>query len=237
VNYMLRTLVLAAVATLGYLGYFIVQDVLDARDLALAEQREQIQRLEGDLAESEARVAELETALRYMKIDHRRARLTVVDQRVDPTVAGGVETTVRFEELDEDGAPIGEGATYTLPGKVAYLESLVIKFEDSFVEQGDAFRGSSLCLFRRLFSEVLSPEEGVVLDPVGETPEPYSDDRDLQVLDRLWLRFWDYANDPAAAAEAGVRAIHGEAPFIEMRPGARYIVELRASGGLSLRAE
>ena len=40
-----------------------------------------------------------------------------------------------------------------------------------------------------------------------------------------------------AAAEKGVRAIHGEAPFIEVRPGRSYKVELRASGGLSIRAE
>jgi len=40
-----------------------------------------------------------------------------------------------------------------------------------------------------------------------------------------------------AAQAAGVRAIHGEAPYIELRAGRSYLVELRASGGLSLRAE
>jgi hypothetical protein len=35
----------------------------------------------------------------------------------------------------------------------------------------------------------------------------------------------------------GVRAIHGEAPFIELRPGKTYRIELRASGGLTLVPE
>jgi len=36
---------------------------------------------------------------------------------------------------------------------------------------------------------------------------------------------------------ADVRAIHGEAPFMELRPCKSYRVELRASGGLSIVAE
>ena len=39
------------------------------------------------------------------------------------------------------------------------------------------------------------------------------------------------------ARQMGVRAIHGEAPFIETRPGKTYSVELRASGGLTIQSE
>ena len=53
----------------------------------------------------------------------------------------------------------------------------------------------------------------------------------------LWSRFWDYANDPSLARSKGVRALHGEAPFIELRPGKSYSIELRSSGGLSIQAE
>ena len=44
-------------------------------------------------------------------------------------------------------------------------------------------------------------------------------------------------NDPELAASKGVRAIHGEAPFIELREGKTYRIELRSSGGLSIQAE
>jgi hypothetical protein len=31
--------------------------------------------------------------------------------------------------------------------------------------------------------------------------------------------------------------MHGEAPFTEVQPGKSYLLELRASGGLSIRVE
>jgi hypothetical protein len=262
-NYMLRTLVLAALAGLGYLGYEKATSMLDdhqgqilereARIEQLAgqldEQQETISSLEGevaageleiaqletDVAERDEQIDELDTAMRFLKIDHRLARLTVLDQATD--ASGAVETAVRFEELGSDGQRLGEAAEYSLPGKVAYVESLVIKFDDDYVEQGDVWRGTSICLFRRLFSEQQSPDEGYPLDQVGERPLPYTDDRAPGLVDKLWMRFWDYANNAQSAADAGVRAIHGEAPFIELRPGATYLVELRSSGGLSLRRE
>ncbi len=46
-----------------------------------------------------------------------------------------------------------------------------------------------------------------------------------------------YANDPELAASKGVRAIHGEAPSIELREGKTYRIELRSSGGLSIKVE
>jgi len=192
-----------------------------------------VTRLESEVAEAEQRIAELDLAMAYLKLDRRIGRLTVLEQQRDPN--GQVEASrVRFEEVDGDGEVLGEPVESWIPGRFAYVESLVIKFDDAYVEAGDHWRGTSLCLFRRLFSETQSPGEGVSLDAVGRPPEPYADDDDPELVERLWARFWDYANDPQAAAEAGVRAIHGEAPFIELRDGKSYEVSLRASGGLSL---
>jgi hypothetical protein len=53
----------------------------------------------------------------------------------------------------------------------------------------------------------------------------------------IWANFWEYANDPAKAKKAGVRAVHGEAPSIRLEPGKRYRVELRSSAGLSIVPE
>ena len=115
-------------------------------------------------------------------------------------------------------------------------QALDAEFDDRFVEAGDALRGTAICLFRRLFGENQSPSDGVPIDPAGEQPLVYAGDEPPPPLHRdLWNRFWEYANDPDLARERGVRAIHGEAPFIELRPGKRYRVELRASGGLTIR--
>jgi len=48
-------------------------------------------------------------------------------------------------------------------------------------------------------------------------------------------RFWEYALNPSVVRESGVRAMHGEAPFIKLEPGHNFELELRSSGGLTIR--
>ena len=194
--------------------------------------RQDVAERDATIAEQEDTISEQALALRHLKIDRRLARLEVLDQGDDG--AGGVQTRVRFIETGADGEALGEPVEAVLPGRMVYIESLVMKFDDSYVEQGDVWRGASVCLFRRMFSEGQKPSEGTILDPEGMQPLAYGDDEPQSPLAPVWRRFWDYANDPAAAASLGVRAVHGEAPFIELREGASYEVELRASGGLSL---
>jgi hypothetical protein len=263
VNSLLRTLVLAGVVVIaGYWSWFI-HGKLSARDAELEEQRERIEGLANDVQEreqrivelgddlsaSEARVAEqdeelarqrrqirdLEAAVQLLKIDHRLARLEVLEQRETPD---GVRSRVRFTELDEDGEPLGPGQELEVDGSRVYVEALVIKFDDSYVEHGDFLRGTSVCMFRSLFGDAQKPSEGALLDSPMTQPPPYGGGDDLDDFHaELWHRFWEYANDPEAAAKKGVRAIHGEAPFMEVRPGKSYRVELRASGGLTIGAE
>jgi len=198
----------------------------------------EIARLESVVADQQREIQALELARRLLKVQHRVARLEVLAQGAQADSPERVRTTVRFTELDPDGNPLGPGEEATVEGKRIYVESLVIQFEDRYVEQGDALRGTSLCLFRRLFGENQSPNEGVQLDGVGQQPAVYGGDTTPgAVHDALWQRFWDYANDPALARELGVRAMQGEAPFVEARPGKSYRLELRASGGLVIEAE
>ena len=204
----------------------------------LEEKQRAIEALETELEEKEKEIQALSIALQLVKVDRRIARLEVLAQGANEQEPERVRTTVRFTELGPDGEPLATGREITVEGKTIYVESLVIKFDDSYVERGDPLRGTSLCLFRRIFGENQSPEEGTPLDPSGELPAAYAGDTTPTPLHRsLWERFWDYANDPELARELGVRAIHGEAPFIEARPGKTYRLQLRASDGLTLLAE
>ncbi|MAF67628.1 MAG: hypothetical protein CMJ84_18475 [Planctomycetes bacterium] len=178
---------------------------------------------------------ELELRNRLLRLDHRLALIEVLDQREGPE---GVVSRVRFEEFGADGEPAGSPRTLEVSGRFLYLESQVVKFSDDFVEAGDALRGRSICLFRRAWGERQRPVEGVELDTVGLRPGlALGDEIAPGPHAELLERFWDYANDRALAERAGLRAAHGEAPFTELRPGGRYHVELRASGGLSIRPE
>ena len=252
INYAARTAVWGGFVLLLLWGAWRVQALVDRHEEEMAQAQETITGLRGDVAARDVRIGELdaqvaelkaevqrlEAALRLLKVDHRIARLSVVDQREEPDRPGGVQTEVAFQELDGDGAPLGEAQHYTVDGKVAYIDALVIKFADDYVEEGDALRGTSLCLFRRLFGEFQFPSEGFPIDTVGQRPLPYAaDDADPGFESRLWTKFWDYAHDPQAVAAAGVRAMNGEAPYMELRPDRSYLVELRASGGLTIKPE
>ena len=91
---------------------------------------------------------------------------------------------------------------------------------------------------RPVFGEYQEPSEGFAIDPSGSRPAVYSQGGEMSAVERdIWANFWQYANDPAKAREAGIRAAHGEAPSIRLQPDKRYKIELRASGGLSIVPE
>lgn len=207
---------------------------IEELDRTLVQRERTIEEQQATIATKEAEILALDAALELLKIDHRLAEIRVLEQQTDEQ--GAVHTVVRFVELGPDGEPLSEGIEARVEGRTVYVETLVIKFDDRFVEEGDALRGTSICLFRRLFGENQRPIDGVEIDAAGEQPLVYRGDDPTPPLHRdLWNRFWEYANDPDLAHERGVRAIHGEAPFIELRPDRRYRVELRSSGGLTIR--
>lgn len=190
---------------------------------------------EAELAASEAEVQTLAAAVRLLKVSHRVARLEILSREQTP---GGPITHLRFVELGPDGNPLDEARELSVEGTRVYVEALVIKFDDDFVEAGDFLRGSSICLFQRVFGERQSPDQGPSIERRSGVPTVYAADHNPDPFyDQLWDHFWTYAGDPKAAQIKGVRALHGEAPFIEAKPGRSYRVVLRASGGLSITPE
>jgi hypothetical protein len=176
----------------------------------------------------------METAMHLLKIDQRLARLDVVAIDRDET-GNAVSSTLEFVELAPSGEELSKPRRFELPGDVIYIDNWVVKFDDNYIEKGDIERGTSLCLFRRIFSEQQKPTQGFSLDEIGMRPQAYARGGQLSDFEkRLWSDFWGFANDPIKAAEAGIRAANGEAVSIQIREGASYNVSLRASGGLSI---
>jgi len=190
------------------------------------------------ISELEQEVSQKEMQLDFLRERRRIARIEVLEQREDAGRPGGMVTRFQFLELDPSGKPYNEGNWHEIDGDLLYIEALVIKFDDSFVESNDLLRGSSLLLFRRLFGEYQNPADGFAIDSVGQFPRAYSPEEGAPPFHRdLWKRFWDYALNPDIVRESGVRAMHGEAPFIKLAPGKTYDVELRTSGGLTIRTQ
>jgi hypothetical protein len=197
--------------------------------------------LQRQLAERDAQIRvlterneALEAAVRLLRYTERRAQLVVLDQT--PGADGHVRSRVRFTELDPQGDPVGELRELWLDGDEVYIDTLVIKFEDSFVTAGDALKGKALLLFRRIFTDRRRPADGDVLDREGQMPQSYAAERAPTAFEReLWARFWELANDPEEARRRGVRALHGEAVSTRLRKDRVYSITLRSTGELTIQ--
>jgi hypothetical protein len=180
------------------------------------------------------RAQALEAAVRLLRHTERRARIVVLDQARGAD--GSLVTRVQFSELAPGGEAVGEGQEFSVTGDEVYVDALVIKFEDEFVTAGDALKGRSLLLFRRIFGDRHRPVDAHVLDKEGQMPQAYAAEKAPSAFEReLWAQFWALANDPAEAKRRGVRALHGEAVSTKLRKGGVYALTFRSTGELTIQ--
>lgn len=251
VNSAIRTLmalgILGALGAGGWYGYqrFLAADQ-EARRVAeaLADAHSKLELANAELERKTATINEqkreierLDTSLRLLKVDHRIAQLTVLDQTAEGD-SGRIVTLVQFQELDDRGKPLGPPRQFRIQGDLVYIDSWVVKFDDKYVEQADIDRSTSLVLFRRIFGEFQEPKDGFSLDEAGSRPAVYARGSRMSDFEkRIWDDFWAVANDEKKQAELGVRAAHGDAPSIKVQKGKTYRIQLRASDGLSITPE
>jgi hypothetical protein len=195
-------------------------------------------RREKDVLDRE--VAGLHRAIERLTGDDRLAEVHVIDQvvrgqLVDGQPAAVTLTTIDLVEIDRDGHPLPP-RRFVIPDVVIYFDYWVIQFEHAQVAAGDALRGRSLALFRRVFGEHQNPADGFGIDPVGSVPQVYRlDPESSRYEQELWSRFWQYVSDPAAAAADGVRVAQGEAVYVPVRRGQIWSLTLQNAGGLNVK--
>jgi hypothetical protein len=223
----------------AYQAYFAGKLALQEAQRKLVQQAEEVRQLNEQMELQRRAIQRLQTANRFLKIDRRVARIDVVSQ-TGSMANNDLATKFTFVEVGPDGRDLYPPRTFpAIRGDVIYIDALVVKFDDRLVEsRDDPLRSASVCLFRRVFGEFQQPSQGYVLDEPGVSPAAYRLGEKMTDFEReLWAHFWDYAGDAARAERAGIRRAHGEAPFIRLMQGKRYIVSLRASGGLEIASE
>jgi hypothetical protein len=207
-----------------------------AREEALrvaAELRAQNEALAREKARLEQERQALAQVIERLNVEHRVAHVDVLQQHTDADNRV-VQTVLRLTEIDRDGEPL-EPRIIGVPSKTPHFDALVIKFDKESVARGDALRGHSLSLFRRVYGDNQAPEAGYWLSTPGEPPSVYRVDTEPSEFElQLWREFWSYATDPQKAREAGVRVAQGEAVYAPMSAGERWTLTLDAAGGLNL---
>ncbi len=193
------------------------------------------------MREQQRLIENLEAIVYELTKDIRIAEVYVTDQGGDP-----LRTSFRFIEIDENGEPLHSPREMTISGDVAYFDTLVIKFEDSYTPieklplSTEVLRThlskKAIIFFRRVFSEKQKPEDGFPLDVPGGPPDVYRvGSRTTPFEQQLWSDFWEMANDPKLAANRGVRAAHGQAVYTKLLAGKHYVLEQRLMGDLTIR--
>ncbi len=241
-NSAIRTLLMMVLvvgaAIAGWQGYSLYNEPqkklaakeqeLDAVLQDLESQKTQVKSLTGKLEKTE-------TSLRLLKLKHRIARLKVLDQQPIPD-SDRVMTTVEFYEVNSEGVPISEGRKkFEIEGDRIYVECLVAKFEDKYVEAADLDRATAICLFQRIFGEYQQPQEGFELDQIGSSPTSYARGGQMSEFERkIWTDFWEFAGNREKASEIGIRAAHADAPSTRVKKGVTYQLEMRSTGEFTL---
>ena len=240
---LLAVVVVGGLGTAGWYGYRLVdsrdrtqRELADARE-ELDRRREQVSTLEATIVEKDGEIDRLTTAMRLLKVDHRVALLSVLEQETNPE-SGQLESLIEFQELDDRGEPLDAPRQFRIQGDIVYIDSWIVKFDDKYIEEADLHRSTSLVLFRRVFGSDQRPSDAFALDREGTRPGIYGRGGRMSEFERqIWSDFWAVANDVDKQAELGIRAAHGDAPSIKVEVGRTYRITLRASDGLSVSVE
>jgi hypothetical protein len=256
----LAVVVCGAMATGGYYGYSVynekeiatraaelklrekekelsdAQKEISSKTVEIAKQATEITEHKATIVKQDKQINKLETSLRLLKVDHRVARLNILEQTKDAN--DQVVNKIEFVELNLEGQPIASPRQFEVKGEIVYVDGLVVKFDDKYVEAADLDRSTSLFVFKRIYSDTQNPRDGFPLDTVGSQPLAYSrGGKPSEFEQRIWDDFWSVANDRQKAEMLGIRAAHGEAVSIKPERGLSYRLELRASGGLTVKPD
>jgi len=183
-------------------------------------------------AEMERRVAERDAMIRRLSRERRVAHIHVVRQQrsLDGSV---VQTDMLVIELDDDGREIARQEVH-VPGSVVHIDALTVRFDRESVAAGHPFRGQTLILLRRIYSDALAPRDGVNLDIPGAVPDGYAAGDAAHFEREIWRDFWRMAGDSTYAAQRGVRVAQGESVYLPMEEGRVYELRVEAAGGMVL---
>ena len=144
---------------------------------------------------------------------------------------GRLFTTVRFVETARDDKlkKILE-KEYTIEGDIVHFDALIIKFGDKMVMDG---KTRALYLWRRVYGEKMTPEEGFVIEQPGTEPLRYGDLLEalpIKHREMFWSNIWELANDKEKLKQYDIEAIYGNVVYSKLREGLIYVFKLSPTG-------
>jgi len=142
-----------------------------------------------------------------------------------------ISTTLKFIETarDNDLETVLE-KQYTVKGDVVHFDALIIKFPNKMVMDG---KKRSLYLWRRVYGEQMSPQDGFPIEEPGAEPQRYKEllrELPLKHRELFWSSIWELANDPNLLAQYDIEAIYGNVTYVKLKKGLVYVFRITATG-------
>jgi hypothetical protein len=202
-------LIMAAIAGMAYLGRTPYKAIATIQEL-LTENKE------------------LKQAITNLSREDQIGYAKVIAQE---TTDGQLLTTIRFVETARDDKlkKILE-KEYTIAGDIVHFDALIVKFGDKMVMDG---KTRALYLWRRIYGEQMTPQEGFAIEEPGVEPQRYKDLLQLLPAEQrqmFWSNIWGLANDPEKLAQHDIEAIYGNAIYSKLRKGLIYVFKIGSTG-------
>lgn len=193
------------------------------------------------IAQLQKEKAELLAVIKRLTGRTREAQL-IVDGQVINGRGKVMQTTLLWREFtyDSNGRPVPLPLKkITIPGDEPYIGGFVLKFSDSFVEDGDDLRGKSIGFFTNIFSSIQAPIHGTsllsrtgvprILEPRFGPPNPFAQ--------TLWHKIYALMRSRHQARSLGLQVVERQYVAKPVRPGVLYSIYLQNDGGFEFTQE
>lgn len=146
---------------------------------------------------------------------------------------GDTRTTIKFLEYGVDDKPL-KPKYFTFSGNIIQFQSLVIRFDDKYVEKGNKLKGKSLYLFWKVFMLNGQNTEEYVITELKSVPSGYAVSEGATFEKEIWNDFWNYALSKNGRENTGIKNAQIEAPGTMFVPGVLYKIKIEHDGGLRI---
>jgi len=175
----------------------------------------------------------LQQMVERLEADTRIAEVLVTSVEFNPITQQHM-TTIKFLEYDTEDRAMWP-KYFTFAGNVIQFQSLVVRFDDSFVKSGDVLKGRSAYLFWKAFLLNGEKTQEYAIAQLNEVPAGYKIDGPRNDFEEeLWREFWKYSLDSQKSFSKGIKSAQIEAPGTKFVPGVLYTLKIEHDGGIRI---
>src|SRR3989338_2910603 len=168
-----------------------------------------------------------------LKADSRIAEVLVTESSLDEYTRK-YTTTIKFLEYSVRGKPL-KAKFFTFDGNLIQFQTLVVRFDDKYIEQGHRMKGKSIYLFLKAFVLDGKNTQEFHITSAQKVPDGYRVGNPPTAFEKeIWRRFWKVALEPGERKRFGVKNAQIEAQGSVFVPGTIYTLVIEHDGGIRI---